>query len=672
MLYLCGLKEESIIIIKSGIGAIENMKKEIQFSLVYRDMWQSSGKYVPRRDQLAKIAPVIIDMGCFDRVETNGGASEQVNLLYGENPNLAVRAFCKPFNEAGIKTHMLDRGLNALRMNPVPADVRQLMYKVKHAQGTNITRIFCGLNDPRNIIPSIKWAKEAGMTAQATMCITYSKVHTAEYYINLAEQLIEGGAEEICLKDMAGIGRPAMLGTIVAAIKEKHPDIIIQYHGHTGPGFSVASMLEVAKAGGDVLDVAMEPLSWGMVHPDVITIQAMLRDAGFLVKDINMKAYMEARSMTQSFIDDFLGYWIDPRNSKMTSLLVGCGLPGGMMGSLMADLKGMHAAINANLRKRGEAELNEDELLVELFQEVQRIWPMLGTPCLVTPFSQYVKNAALMNLFSRSMGEKEFTRMDPAMWGMILGKSGKLPGTLAPEIVELAKEKGYEFYTDDPQKLYPDVLPQYIKEMEELGWDRGQDDEELFEFAMHDKQYREYKSGAAKEQFNKDLFERMEKAARGGQQVTFFSAADKRAILHPKAEPLEATNNGKLFWELNFDEGSMSPVHGRLYKTGEVVCYLQTAHGIEPQTAFCNGRIVAIDKEAGETVAKGQTICWLEKADLAEETKLAAEKVADTAKRTVNKAVKTLQATFKEKAAVIEPEVSKWKDSMNVIKQEKK
>jgi pyruvate carboxylase subunit B len=119
-------------------------------------------------------------------------------------------------------------------------------------------------------------------------------VHNAEYYINLAEELIANGAQEICLKDMAGIGRPAMLGTIVAAIKEKHPDIIIQYHGHSGPGFSVASMLEVAKAGGDVLDVAMEPLSWGMVHPDVITIQSMLKDAGFLVKDINMKAYMEA------------------------------------------------------------------------------------------------------------------------------------------------------------------------------------------------------------------------------------------------------------------------------------------------------------------------------------------------------------------------------------------
>ena len=92
------------------------MKKKIQFSLVYRDMWQSSGKFQPRKDQLERVAPAIIDMGCFSRVETNGGAFEQVNLLAGENPNEAVRAFCKPFNEVGIKTHMLDRGLNALRM----------------------------------------------------------------------------------------------------------------------------------------------------------------------------------------------------------------------------------------------------------------------------------------------------------------------------------------------------------------------------------------------------------------------------------------------------------------------------------------------------------------------------------------------------------------------------
>ncbi len=315
------------------------MKKEVKFSLVYRDMWQSSGKYVPRKDQLEQIAPLIIDMGCFDRVETNGGAAEQVNLLYGENPNPSVRAFTAALHKGGIECHMLDRALNALRMNPVPADVRQLMYKVKKAQGVDITRIFCGLNDVRNIIPSIQWANEAGMISQAAMSITYSQVHTAEYYCKMADQLIAAGAKEIALKDMAGVGRPVSLGKIVSHIKTQHPEIVVQYHGHTGPGLSMASVLEVCKAGCDYIDVAMEPLSWGTVHPDVISVVEMLKDAGFLVKDINMKAYMAARSMTQSFIDDFLGYWIDPRNRYLNSLLVGCGLPGGMMGSLMADLK---------------------------------------------------------------------------------------------------------------------------------------------------------------------------------------------------------------------------------------------------------------------------------------------------------------------------------------------
>ena len=105
---------------------------------------------MPRVDQLTQIAPVIIDMGCFDRVETNGGAFEQVNLLFGENPNKAVREWTAPFNKVGIQTHMLERALNGIRMNPVPADVRRLMFKVKQAQGTNIARSFCGLNDPRN------------------------------------------------------------------------------------------------------------------------------------------------------------------------------------------------------------------------------------------------------------------------------------------------------------------------------------------------------------------------------------------------------------------------------------------------------------------------------------------------------------------------------------------
>ena len=586
-------------------------KRKIQFSLVYRDMFQSSGKFQPRKDQLERIAPVIIKMGCFARVETNSGAFEQVNLLYGENPNKAVRAFTKPFNEVGIKTHMLDRGLNALRMFPVPADVRRLMYKVKHAQGVDITRIFCGLNDVRNIIPSIKYALEAGMTPQATLCITTSPIHTAEYYANIAEQLIEAGAPEICLKDMAGIGQPAMLGKLVKMIKDKHPEIIIQYHGHSGPGLSMASILEVCKNGADVIDTAIEPLSWGKVHPDIISVQSMLKNYGFDVPEINMDAYMEARKLTQEFIDDFLGYFMNPANKLMSSLLLGCGLPGGMMGSMMADLKGVMDAINNNRKNKGEEPLSEDALLVRLFNEVAYVWPRVGYPPLVTPFSQYVKNIALMNLLTESMGKPRYTMMDDSIWGMILGKSGKLPGEVAPEIIELAKTKGFEFTTADPQSNYPDDLPRFIEEMKKNGWERGEDDEELFEFAMHESQYRDYKSGIAKERFLKDLQAAKDKEM----QKKGMSLADVAAYKHAESDAITAPENGTVMWEVNGDGEcvtSIDPMVGKEYKEGDRFCYLQNQFGqVVEVPAALGGKLVEVCAKQGSKVRKGDTIAFI-------------------------------------------------------------
>jgi len=588
------------------------MGKKIQFSLVYRDMWQSSGKFQPRKDQLERIAPVFVEMGCFARVETNGGAFEQVNLLAGENPNEAVRAFCKPLHAAGIKTHMLDRGLNALRMYPVPDDVRALMYKVKHAQGTDITRIFDGLNDVRNIIPSIKWAKEAGMTAQGTLCITTSPVHTLEYYTRIADELIEAGAEEICLKDMAGIGQPALLGKLTKAIKTKYPDILIEYHGHSGPGLSMASILEVCNNGADIIDTAMEPLSWGKVHPDIISVLSMLRNEGFDVPQINMNAYMKARALTQEFIDEWLGYFINPANKIMSSLLLGCGLPGGMMGSMMADLGGIRQTINNLRKKKGEEELSMDDMLVKLFSEVEYVWPRVGYPPLVTPFSQYVKNIALMNLLTMEQGKGRFVMMDESMWGMILGKSGKVPGKIDPELVELAKKQGREFTDVDPRTLLTNALEDFKKEMDENGWDYGQDDEELFELAMHPEQYRNYKSGQAKKNFLEDL--QKAKDAKLGAKISLEEAT---AFKHAKADAIVAPVKGQIFWEFQGDgeaAPAIEPFIGKEYKEGDTFCYICTPWGeFEAIPAALGGQLVEINAKQGSKVSKGDVIAYIQR-----------------------------------------------------------
>lgn len=595
------------------------MKREIKFCLVFRDMWQSAGKYVPRVDQLLQVAPAIIEMGCFARVETNGGGFEQVNLLFGENPNKAVREWTKPFHEAGIQTQMLDRGLNGLRMSPVPADVRQLFYQVKHAQGTDITRTFCGLNDVRNIKPSIKYAKDAGMISQCALSITHSPIHTVEYYTKMAIELIEDGADEICIKDMAGIGRPYSLGLIVANIKKAYPEIPIQYHSHAGPGFSVASILEVCEAGCDYIDVGMEPLSWGTGHADLLTVQAMLEDAGFSVPAINMEAYMKVRSMVQDFMDDFLGLYISPKNRLMNSLLIGPGLPGGMMGSLMADLENNLNTINKSREKKREASMTQDELLIRLFDEVAYVWPRVGYPPLVTPFSQYVKNLAMMNVMQMLKGKERWSMIADDIWDMLLGKAGRLPGPIAPELIKKAEDEGREFFEGDPQDNYPDAIDKYRKLMNEKHWEVGEDDEELFEYAMHPAQYEAYRSGKAKVDFLADV------AQRRAAESQPASTATPAAALPTTPQTLTVDVNGQPY-RVTVSFGDVAnnvaaPVPAvAASATGATTVAAPVATAGEGQELLSplEGKFFLVKNasdtpvKVGDTVKTGQTVCYIE------------------------------------------------------------
>ncbi|MBX2930135.1 MAG: oxaloacetate decarboxylase [Saprospiraceae bacterium] len=623
-------------------------RKEIGLCLVYRDMWQSSGKYMPRAEQLERIAGPIIEMGCFRRVETNGGGFEQIQLMGGQNPNDAVRRFTQPFREAGIQTQMLERGLNALSMSPAPLDVRKLMFQVKYKQGTDIARSFDGLNYAPNLKASFQLAREAGMIAQGALCMTVSPVHTVEYYIQLADQLIELGAQEICLKDMAGISRPTSIGRITKGIRERHADILIQYHAHATPGFSAACALEAARNGADIIDVGMEPLSWGTGHADLLTIHAMLLDDGFQVPDVNMKAYMEARKLTQEFIDDFLGYYIDPQNRYLNSLLIGSGLPGGMMGSLMADLQNNLKSLNAWLAKNERPAMSRDDLLLRLFEEVEYVLPRLGYPTLVTPYSQYVKNLALMNAVNLIKGKERWSMIDENTWDMILGRQGRLPAPLSEEIVKLAGAQGKKFYYGDPQDLYPNSLEVYARRMDEKGWDYGKDDEDLLEYALHPQQFEDFKSGKAARALQDDLVKKRRPQvpeAAPAAPVAVAAAKPRHLIIQvdeeryrvsvsydddPPANKEDTRGTSTSLSAPRVDaangrhEAVTAPIEGRFLltrdsgekpvqvndriKAGQTVAYIEAMKVVNAVTTQHSGRVVEIAARHGEDIFEDDVI----------------------------------------------------------------
>ena len=186
--------------------------------------------------------------------------------------------------------------------------------------------------------------------------------------------------------------------------------------------------------------------------------------------------------------------------------------------------------------------------------------------------------------------------------------SQSLVGKLAPEIIEKAEREGRKFFDGNPQDNYPDQLEKYRKMMLEKQWDKGQDDEELFEYAMHPAQYEAYKSGKAKEDFLADVKKRREEKANA-------------------TTPVEAENKTKV---LTVD------VNGQPYRV--TVAYgavdpatLTAASGAVPaQTApapvgegkdvlsplegkfFLVKNAQETPKKVGDKVAKGEVICYVE------------------------------------------------------------
>ena len=407
-------------------------------------------------------------------------------------------------------------------------------------------------------------------------------------------------------------------------------------------------------------------LGYGRVAPKYeYEMPQMLKDAGYKVPEINMEAYMKVRALVQEFMDDFLGLYISPKNRLMNSLLIGPGLPGGMMGSLMADLEKNLETINKSNIKNNKPLMSQDQLLIKLFDEVAYVWPRVGYPPLVTPFSQYVKNLALMNVMQMEKGKARWSMIADDIWDMILGKAGRLPGPLAPEIVEKAKAEGRQFFEGNPQDNYPDALDKYRKLMNEKQWEVGEDEEELFEYAMHPAQYEAYRSGKAKVEFKADVAKRKAEKANAGKPtvpatpaapapapaaaltmpttpqvmtvdvngqayrvtVAFGDTNSATPEVKPTAAPAptapETTNapagagkevlsplEGKFFLIKN---ASDTPVKvGDVVKEGDVLCYVEAMKTYNAVRAEFGGTITAICLSSGDAVSEDDVLMTIQ------------------------------------------------------------
>jgi pyruvate carboxylase subunit B len=234
-----------------------------------------------------------------------------------------------------------------------------------------------------------------------------------------------------------------------------------------------------------------------------------------------------------------------------------------------------------------------------------------------------------MNVIQMEKGKERWSMIADNIWDMILGKSGQLPGAVAPELIELAKVEGREFETNDPQSYYPDDLEEYKKKMAEKGWDLGEDDEELFEYSMHPSQYEAYKSGKAKANFEADLAER--KAKNGAQgtaelpkTITVNVNGQNYQVNIAYGDEAPATTTTTAAAPVGDGEEILAPLEGKFFRTkdsqetakqvgeevkaGDVIGYIEAMKTYNAIRADFDGVLTAVLVNNGDSVEEDDPI----------------------------------------------------------------
>lgn len=431
------------------------MSKLLITDTILRDSHQSlAATRMPISDMLP--ACEILDSIGYWSLEVWGGATFDSCLRFlNEDPWERLRTLRKHL--PNTKLQMLFRGQNILGYKHYADDVVEHFCRKAIENGIDVIRIFDALNDPRNLEAAIKYTKKYGGICEPAISYTTSPVHSEDYFVKLAKELVQMGADTICIKDMANLLLPYDAYSLVKRLKAE-VDVPIHLHTHNTSGTGDMTYLMAMQAGVDIVDTALSPFGNGTSQPAteplVATLKGHERDTG-----LDLNALSEAAKHFRKVFDRMKKEGlISDKSLRVDTNTLLYQVPGGMLSNLISQLK----------------QANAEDRYYEVLAEVPRVRKDFGYPPLVTPTSQIVGSQAVLNVL---MGRyKSFTKESK---GLLRGEYGRLPGEVNEEVRRKAIGDA-EVITCRPADLLEPELEKYRNEIK----DRIRQEEDVLSYAL--------------------------------------------------------------------------------------------------------------------------------------------------------------------------------------------
>ena len=421
------------------------MNKLFITDTILRDAHQSQAATRMRIEDMLPGCEILDSVGYWS-LECWGGATFDACMRFlDEDPWERLRKLRSAMPKTRLQ--MLLRGQNLLGYKHYADDVVDEFIEKSIKNGIDVIRVFDALNDPRNLMQSVKSIKKYGGICEAAISYTVSPVHNIEYFVKLAKLLEKMGADTICIKDMANLLLPYDAYKLVSELK-RSVNVPIHLHTHNTAGTGDMTNLMAAQAGVDIVDTALSPLANGTSQPAteslVATLQGTERDTGLdLVKLNEAAAYF--RTVADKLKKEGI---LDPKVLSVDTKALIYQVPGGMLSNLLNQLK----------------QAKKEDKYYEVLAEVPRVRKDFGYPPLVTPTSQIVGTQAVMNVLA---GER-YKMVPKESKGMLKGEYGQLP---APVNEEVRKKciGDEEVITCRPADLIAPELEKYRAEAGDLA-----------------------------------------------------------------------------------------------------------------------------------------------------------------------------------------------------------